>query len=939
VSLDTDPFCLCRSVDGTHPRTMADDGWILTFPSFVRSSLPSLQPCLQQLHAWLSGGQSSGMHVCVPPSLPFCLFLSSFSFFIHSLSHSLSHSLIHSFSLIHSVFHSFILSFTHPSIAPSIRLTTPPHPSLSCPSLPLLSSSNLSFLGTALLARLPARSLPSSSPSFLPFTMYSLQQQQQQQQHQHMYSSTALLPLPLPLPLPVSADVSSGATSSGVSQYPHLTPPFYHSADPKAPIQHFHQQSYLPTPTSSQQQQQHLQQPLATFGMASLPLPPPPLVIDTSIVTALGAATASYPVLSTPALLSKTQQQQSVSELAEFAAHMVCYLLYGHQPKSPPHAGMVASPASMPSSPAAQGASCPCGSCNNTSPKPSGSPVSATYTYPTWPQQHQDQHQKLSSRPTHRRVISESDIVQPKPMFRKFCLDVLSATLLSPSVILLSLKYIRKLMLNLKSSNKIVNTGDGAEYRFFTGALILANKFLDDNTFTNKTWADITGMKIKDVNHLEMQFLSGIDFRLFTTPSEYSEWLASLTQFTGQYMPSQHQVAHQQQTTAARSPVSPMDTAPVDSLPVSIGHQGAFFEVTPSGFVSAGLAGSAMHSTGNHAQPAAPMPPSMVSISNYIDLVKQNQHRPVSGAQFQRVPACSAPSFYHPTHTPANSIDTLPSQNYQPVSGPGSCYGPGASLTPYSQSPVTPVSYSYQQNPMAPMHRKRSANIAFEDTMDHSPAFGTGVLLPNSTRPSVGVRAHKRFSSSSSAVALMGHGSDLDMFRGGSSPVHPQQSQQSLNQHRRHQRTASGSYYMEMAPEFSSLPLQPNGAGSVSRAGRVHPLDSQVPQEAAYRPSSRLSGSYPGLQPFQGGIRPQSQSFDHPVTPPSYYDFSSRGVASGYGGDHGRGFEIDPRLWGPLDSMSLYAITTQAAKRVVAQSKALSSSVNTLHMYYPTTFA
>jgi hypothetical protein len=57
------------------------------------------------------------------------------------------------------------------------------------------------------------------------------------------------------------------------------------------------------------------------------------------------------------------------------------------------------------------------------------------------------------------------------------------------------------------------------------------------------------------------------------------------------------------------------------------------------------------------------------------------------------------------------------------------------------------------------------------------------------------------------------------------------------------------------------------------------------------------------------------------------------------GGVNPATYEIDPRLWGPLDSLSLYAITTQAAKRVVAQGKALTSSANGLHMYYPTTLA
>ncbi|KAG0043563.1 hypothetical protein BGZ83_011265 [Gryganskiella cystojenkinii] len=726
-----------------------------------------------------------------------------------------------------------------------------------------------------------------------------------------------------------------------------------------------------------------------------------------------------------PSLSStKTAQQQTVAELAEFAAHMVCYLLYGHQPKSPSCAtssptvpSVGASPRSMPSSPRGTTQGCLCDACNNTTThrtnnqSNSGSPV--VYAYPTWqhPNQTQDQTsaaaQKaaMNHRPTHRRIVSESEIVQPKPMFRKFCLDVLSATLLSPSVILLSLKYIRKLMLNLKSSNKVVNTGEGAEYRFFTGALILANKFLDDNTFTNKTWADITGMKIKDVNHLEMQFLSGIDFKLFTSPSEYQEWLASLTQFTGQYMPSQHQVAHQQQTTAARSPISPVDTASVDFTSQQQQHQVAPAPVLAPMSVrhhhhhhhQGSIESTSVHSIGGNytqQQSQAPMPLSMASISNYIDSVKLIQHKAVSGSQFQRVPATTTStavpsSIYRQTHTPANSIDGQhPSLHYpvqtqtqtqqhhhfvpSPVSTtrPGSFYGQGSTLAPYTHSPVTPGSFSYHQNP-PPVHRKRSANIAFEDTMEHSPAFGPGASLPSSSRAmAVRGRAHKRFSSSSSAIALMGQGSDQDMFRGGYSPIQshqPQQQQQQQQQQQmaqylpsvgntptfvrgHHQRSSSGGFYMDMArSEYSSLvPLQEPVRGQFSGSNHpVHPLEvhhqMSSSQEPVYRSSSRLSGSFAGmhLTPQDARSQQHHQVFDLPVTP-SYHGMGSRnGSFSGYGGspDQGRVFEVDPRLWGPIDSMSLYAITTQAAKRVVAQSKALSSSVNNLHMYYPTTLA
>lgn len=121
----------------------------------------------------------------------------------------------------------------------------------------------------------------------------------------------------------------------------------------------------------------------------------------------------------------------------------------------------------------------------------------------------------------------------------------------------------------------------------------------------------------------------------------------------------------------------------------------------------------------------------------------------------------------------------------------------------------------------------------------------------------------------------------------------------------------------------------------------VHPLDGPMSQEPAYRPHSRLSGSFTGPQATSQETRlplQQQPTFHHPVTPPSYYEGGFR--PSDYGGEQqDRAFEVDPRLWGPLDSMSLYAITSQAAKRVVAQSKALSSSVNGLHMYYSTSLA
>lgn len=67
-------------------------------------------------------------------------------------------------------------------------------------------------------------------------------------------------------------------------------------------------------------------------------------------------------------------------------------------------------------------------------------------------------------------------------VFRSFCKDVINATQISSSCILVSLRYIRV----LRSCYPSIKGSVGSEFRLFTTSLILANKFLDDNTYTNK---------------------------------------------------------------------------------------------------------------------------------------------------------------------------------------------------------------------------------------------------------------------------------------------------------------------------------------------------------------------------------------------------------------------------------------------------------------------
>ncbi|KAI9299925.1 hypothetical protein BJ944DRAFT_244695 [Cunninghamella echinulata] len=114
--------------------------------------------------------------------------------------------------------------------------------------------------------------------------------------------------------------------------------------------------------------------------------------------------------------------------------------------------------------------------------------------------------------------------------FKRFCHQILVVTQLSESVVILSLKYIAILLQN----NPRIQGADGSEYRLFIVALLLANKFHDDNTYTNKTWSDISRMEISELNIMEFEFLDVLRYRLFVQKEEYDQWKMGLLSFMTQ---------------------------------------------------------------------------------------------------------------------------------------------------------------------------------------------------------------------------------------------------------------------------------------------------------------------------------------------------------------------------------------------------------------------
>lgn len=99
--------------------------------------------------------------------------------------------------------------------------------------------------------------------------------------------------------------------------------------------------------------------------------------------------------------------------------------------------------------------------------------------------------------------------------------------MVAQNVVLLALLFIYR----LKKLNVGVRGKEGSEFRLLTVALMLGNKFLDDNTYTNKTWAEVSGINVGEVHIMEVEFLSNMKYCLFTSAEDWSQWQSLLGRF------------------------------------------------------------------------------------------------------------------------------------------------------------------------------------------------------------------------------------------------------------------------------------------------------------------------------------------------------------------------------------------------------------------------
>ncbi|KAI1761549.1 hypothetical protein GGR53DRAFT_505251 [Hypoxylon sp. FL1150] len=140
--------------------------------------------------------------------------------------------------------------------------------------------------------------------------------------------------------------------------------------------------------------------------------------------------------------------------------------------------------------------------------------------------------------------------------FRKFVSQMLTSTRLPSTTILLGMNYLAK-RVNLLNAAGQFNPIEGQMWKMVTVALLLGSKFLDDNTFQNRSWSDVSGIPVSDLNTMENEWLNQIGWSLYVNldqSQDYNAWLKSWKDWE-ENKKFQHMQQQQQQMRERLAPI------------------------------------------------------------------------------------------------------------------------------------------------------------------------------------------------------------------------------------------------------------------------------------------------------------------------------------------------------------------------------------------------
>ncbi|OTA99819.1 hypothetical protein M426DRAFT_27129 [Hypoxylon sp. CI-4A] len=149
--------------------------------------------------------------------------------------------------------------------------------------------------------------------------------------------------------------------------------------------------------------------------------------------------------------------------------------------------------------------------------------------------------------------------------FRKFVNQILTSTRLPSTTILLGMNYLAK-RVNMLTQSGAFTPNEGQMWKMLTTALLLGSKFLDDNTFQNRSWSDVSGIAVAELNSMEGEWLKHISWSLYVNldkSQDYNAWLKNWKDWEENkkfHQLQQRQQRQQQNQMAMRERLAPIIT-------------------------------------------------------------------------------------------------------------------------------------------------------------------------------------------------------------------------------------------------------------------------------------------------------------------------------------------------------------------------------------------
>ncbi|KAH8832672.1 cyclin-domain-containing protein [Flagelloscypha sp. PMI_526] len=268
--------------------------------------------------------------------------------------------------------------------------------------------------------------------------------------------------------------------------------------------------------------------------------------------------------------------------------------------------------------------------------------------------------------------------LNPTPTFIQFMQKLLETTQVSQSVIVLSLHYIYRLK---TSAQGFGAAQPGSEFRVAVVALMMANKFLDDNTYTNQTWSSISSIPLVEINKMELEFLDAAGWNLYVAHTDYKSWQKMLmglvnARETEQVAASPHVVnrppSYSQPRHRSTSPPAPSSASSL--------HPGPQF--VPRSANRNSWTHSNPYPTPPYSHPSAPSYPELSQSQSLYELGAKRPPSPELDSRPSKRLSLQIPSWSYSGHSSASSANPSPLEGFAHNFGRMSLAGGGVSAGP-----------------------------------------------------------------------------------------------------------------------------------------------------------------------------------------------------------------------------------------------------------------